>query len=406
MEHFFCSHSLCFDSALPLNPLMGGANETPSKSLAAVPASSSGGGRVRAFADPDYASVASAHNEAVLMNTSIALFFRRSVMDEAPVCELLTMMTNPARAETLRALPQFRKKAMRVRTLLKLVHVASVVVKENIRAVGRFMFSAPAATQITMTLLWHAMVPIDMPFDGDMQMQNLHESLRLAHFCDVLELLRIYHRAALIDFLRHGVLPIGAGGARVGPLELMVRHFDHEGVVNLFVSLLGAELVPPRQVWFSDHPDLVPRLLDRLVVPPDAGVEGERAAENTSYVIKRIVSSPDHAMLNGALMAVHGRIHQLAFGSVSSSPKQFCFVLRVLGDWALVTLGGLREVADETRLQCVNTTLSHLGTVRDVLRQSPDATKIGFVRFELVGYVAALMNTRNAYARRESGLLA
>ncbi len=49
-------------------------------------------------------------------------------------------------------------------------------------------------------------------------------------------------------------------------LLIFADRLSHDGVHNLFLSLLGAELVLPRTVSFSDKIDLVPILISKLVV--------------------------------------------------------------------------------------------------------------------------------------------
>jgi hypothetical protein len=42
---------------------------------------------------------------------------------------------------------------------------------------------------------------VDMSDSGDQQLQIMHESVRLSHFCDLMELLRMFAREPLLEYL-------------------------------------------------------------------------------------------------------------------------------------------------------------------------------------------------------------
>lgn len=92
---------------------------------------------VKLFDSSEYAAVARAHNEATLMATSIAAYLRRSSLDEALVRELLYLISNPYRAEIIRALPEFRKAVQRVRTVSQLPPSAEAVRSRFFRPVAQ-----------------------------------------------------------------------------------------------------------------------------------------------------------------------------------------------------------------------------------------------------------------------------
>jgi hypothetical protein len=79
--------------------------------------------------------------------------------------------------------------------------------------------------------------------------------------------------------------------------------------------------------------------------------------------------------------------------------SQFRYSIRVLSDWALLTMGGQTEVTDSALRECVETTIHYLPLVCDLLHNgvamSTENVKVGFVRLELINYVSALINSRN-----------
>jgi hypothetical protein len=136
------------------------------------------------------------------------------------VRELFYIIANPFRSETIQDMPEFRKPVQKVRTFLKVVHMASVIAKETIRVLGKFLFGSTTMTASCMSILWQCLLPCDDSFEGDAQMRAMHDSLRVAHFCDVLELLRMYHREPLIVFLRDAQLQL-TPQLRVRPVPLL-----------------------------------------------------------------------------------------------------------------------------------------------------------------------------------------
>ncbi len=197
-------------------------------------------------------------------------------------------------------------------------------------------------------------------------------------------------------------------GVLFNPVSLLTGRLEHDGINSLFLSLLGAELVLPRKIWFSDQGDIITMLLGKMVVSDDASDAG---AENASHVLKKIVSSLDHVGLNLRLIELHKTMFRQTFGPCMDPPdpefgawqiKQFRFTIRVLSDWALMTLGRFRAVDERLHQECVATVVSYLPIVKEMLLHSfPPETeravpRVGFVRLELINYLAALINARCA----------
>jgi hypothetical protein len=255
-------------------------------------------------------------------------------------------------------------------------------------------------------VLFESLLPLQNPLEGDTQLQIMHETIRMSHFCDVMELLRMFFREPLLRFLSDSRVTIV--GVPFNPVSLLTGRLEHDGVNSLFLSLLGAELVLPRKIWFSDKGDIIALLLGKMIVSDD---DSDTGAENASHVLKKVVSSLDHVGLNLRLIELHKTMFRQTFGPCMEPRdpefgtwqiKQFRFTIRVLSDWALMTLGRFRAVEERWHEECVATVVSFLPVVKEMLLHSfPPETegaskRVGFVRLELVNYLAALINARCA----------
>ena len=123
----------------------------------------------------------------------------------------------------------------------------------------------------------------------------------------------------------------------------------------MFLSLLGAELVQPRDVFFSDKSDIVSRLIANLVVSKDCSAAEDRLAENSAQALKKIVSSMEHVEINNRLIELHKKLFQQAFDDspLVDCPKRFRYTVRVLSDWVLMTLGKFRVVDEKLFSECM-----------------------------------------------------
>ena len=363
------------------------------------------------FLPVDYLEVSRARAEDVLMRSKVALFFRNvvqseTIVKESVVCELFCLIANPFASQTVLHMPNFKKSVQRVRTMFKLIHVAAVMIKNFIRNVGKAVFVRPSVAVSTLSVLFETLLPISNPIEGDAQLRIMHETVRMGHFCDIMELLRMFFREPLLAFLADSHLVVN--GHALTPVSLLINRLEHDGVNSLFLSLLGAELVMPR-VWFSSKHDMVSILLTKMAVSDSDASSLDVGAENASHVLKKIVSSLDHTELNARLMEVHRTLFRQTFGPCQDPPdpefpvwgeRQFRYTIRVLADWALMTLGKFRQVEDRVYHECVMTAISYLPAVKDILLNSfpresgPGTKRVGFVRMELINYLAALINAR------------
>ncbi len=411
---------------MPGNPLMSrsAALMSPGRSGnresydAATPSSSSSSPEpdfsmaIDLFKPVDFLEISRARTEDILLRTNVANYFKSMVqhegrVKESIVCELFAIIANPLVSSTIMQLPNFKKSVQRVRTILKLIHVAAAIVKTHIRNVGRAIFHKPHSAAACLSVLFQTLLPLENALEGDAQLQIMHETIRMGHFCDIMELLRMFFREPLLHFLSDTKVAIV--GVPFHPVSLLIGRLEHDGVNNLFPSLLGAELVLPRKVWFSDKGDIISVLLAKMVVPVDASDVG---AENASHVLKKVVSSLDHVGLNLRLIELHRTMFRQTFGPCMDPPdaefsvwheKQFRFTIRVLSDWALMTLGKFRAVEEKLHQECVATVVSFLPVVKEMLLhsfprepESLEGLKVGFVRLELINYLAMLINARCA----------
>lgn len=424
----FEGEALAAISDMPGNPLMKVADVSPSTSPGKEPPSEFFNAKnveivsagpdddVASFSQSDYGAVARARSEDQLMQSPIAIYFRDSCQSEmtlgvAVITEMFFLISDPFQSMTIRGMPDPRKPVQKVRAVLKLVHMSSVIVKAQIRNIGKVLFQQSSEVVCRcMSVLWRCLSPPTIAMEGDRQLRIMHETIRLTHFCDIMELFRMFYREKLLLFLSDAKLVVGSSSSVVvPPTALLIEKLENDGVFNLFVSLLGAELVQPRKVWFSDKGDVTSLLISKMKVAledPDS-VEVDRRAENASHILKKIVSSLEHVKLNELLLENHELLHRQAFGPLLTPPdaefsvwheKQFRFTVRVLSDWALMTLGRFRNVSEKLFSECLATTIRFLPIVKDVLQHSypPNGKLVGFVRLEMVNYVAALINSRNS----------
>ena len=395
----------------PKSPVINGL-EVVSASIENVHVSNSNPGMNVIFREEEYNLVARARTEEQLMSTPIAIWFKRMVSSETPepfIVELFYLISNPSNAKCVKHIPAYKKQVQRVRTILKLIHVASVIAKDRIKVIGRTIFQDSAVTQQIMSVLWQCLLPVDVPLEGDKQLRFMHETLRIGHFCDIMELLRMFYRERVLEFLSESNLFIS--GLKFRPAAMLVDRLEYDGVMQLLISLLGSELVLPRNIWFSNKCDLIQLMMSKLVFSGSErdSLEVDRGAENASTVLKKIVSSLDHTFLNTRITQLQKQLHSRIFdplleGNGSQfSEKQFRYAVRVLSDWALMIYGKFRIVDEQTFSECITTTISYFGLIKHLLTNktyefvnSSDKTRIsGFVKLELINLIAALVNAKN-----------
>lgn len=340
------------------------------------------------------------------MRTAIATYFRNCTesvlfLKETTLCDMFCLISNPFSSKIVRQMPPFKKSVQKIRTVLKLIHVAATCIKSEIRVVGKIAFNSERSAVTCLSVLFAALLPLEPPIEGDLQLQIMHETIRMGHFCDIMELFRMFCREDLLKFLSQSRVHIS--GVYFQPVALLLDRFDHDGVFNLFLSLLGSELVQPRGTWFSDRTNVIQVLLQKMtIVSREDSAEADRQAENAAHVLKKIVSSLDHDHLNLELLQQHKRLFSQTFGSLESSDdavwneKQFRYSIRVLSDWVLMTLGRFRQVDDKVFSECCATTISYLLVVKRILMDT-SRSLVGFVRLELINYLVSLIYFFNCF---------